>query len=346
MTNGSGYGMAPAITDVDGRYRFSNVPNGQVFLFGGAPHAYQPCAAIATVSGANSEKDIEILDSAVTRPLTAADSPILSGTVYRSTNAGRQPVAGAAIEFEYPAAIVAQTITDAQGRYSLCGLPMGRGGLNVWLDGLPVGGSVVNISGDQVLDFDLFATGERYSISGVLTLRTASGTAPLANTVVGAFVFTTNGNSYGLASVTTDADGRYQFSYMPNGYVVLFGGAPHAYQPCAAIATVSGANGVKDLELVDSAATRPLTAADSPTLSGTVYRSTNAGRQPVAGASIRFKYASVIAAKTITDAQGRYSLCHLPMGPGGLDVWLNGVAVGSSVVNISGDQVLDFDLTR
>jgi hypothetical protein len=346
MTNGSGYGMAPAITDADGRYRFSNVPNGQVFLFGGAPHAYQPCVAIATVSGANGEKDIELLDSAVTRPLTAADSPILSGIVYRYTNAGRQPVAGAAIEFEYPAAIVAQTITDAQGRYSLCGLPMGRGGLNVWLDGLPVGGSIVNISGDQVLDFELFATGERYSISGVLTLRTASGTAPLASTVVGAFVFTTNGNSYGLASVMTDADGRYQFSYMPNGYVVLFGGAPHTYQPCAAIAFVSGANGVKDFELVDSAATRPETAADSPTLSGIVYRSTNAGRQPVAGASIRFKYASVIAAKTITDAQGRYSLCHLPTGPAGLDVWLNGVAVSSSVVNIGGDQVLNFDLSK
>jgi hypothetical protein len=54
----------------------------------------------------------------------------------------------------------------------------------------------------------------------------------------------------------------------------------------------------------------------------------------------------VIAAKTITDAQGRYSLCHLPTGPAGLDVWLNGVAVSSSVVNIGGDQVLNFDLSK
>ena len=93
-----------------------------------------------------------------------------------------------------------------------------------------------------------------------------------------------------------DSRRRYQFSNVPNGLVVLEAGAPHAYQRCAAIATVSGAN-------------------------------------------------PVIAATTITDAQGRYSLCHLPAGRGGLEVWLNGVASGY-VVNISGDQVLDFDLTQ
>jgi hypothetical protein len=149
-----------------------------------------------------------------------------------------------------------------------------------------------------------------------------------------------------MAPVITDADGRYQFSNVPNGHVVLSAGAPHAYQPCAAIATVIGASGVANLELVDSAATRPETAADSPVLSGIVYRSTNAGKQPVAGAVIEFEYPPVIAAMTITDAQGRYALCHVPTGRGGVDVWLNGVAVGGSVVNISGDQVLDFDLRR
>jgi hypothetical protein len=191
-----------------------------------------------------------------------------------------------------------------------------------------------------------FATGGPYSVSGVLALRTASGTAPLANTGLGAYVIMSNGNGYGMAPVITDADGRYQFSNVPNGQVFLFGGAPHAYQPCVAIATVSGANGEKDIELVDSAVTRPVTAADSPILSGIVYRSTDAGRQPVAGAAIEFEYSGPIVAQTITDAQGRYSLCGLPTGRGGLDVWLNGFAVAGSVVYISGDQVLDFDLSK
>jgi hypothetical protein len=153
----------------------------------------------------------------------------------------------------------------------------------------------------------------------------------------------TNSNGYGMAPVTTDANGRYQFSNVPNGVVVLMGDAPHSYQPCAAIGTVNGANGVKDLEVVDSAATRPATSADSPTLSGVVYRKTAAGRQPVAGAVIEYEYAPVIASRTITDAQGRYSLCQLPAGRGGLDVWLNGVSLGGAVVNINGDAVLDLN---
>jgi hypothetical protein len=51
----------------------------------------------------------------------------------------------------------------------------------------------------------------------------------------------------------------------------------------------------------------------------------------------------VIATTTITDAQGRYSLCRLPLGRGGLDVWLNGVSLGGAVVNINGDAVLDLN---
>jgi hypothetical protein len=104
---------------------------------------------------------------------------------------------------------------------------------------------------------------------------------------------------------------------------------------------VGGANGVKGLELVDSAATRPATPADSPTLSGVVYRKTAAGKEPIAGAVIEYEYSPVIATRAVTDAQGRYSLCQLPLGRGGLDVWLNGVQLGGAVVNIFGDEVLD-----
>ena len=187
------------------------------------------------------------------------------------------------------------------------------------------------------------ATGGPYTLSGVVTLRTTSGTAPLANMGVGGFVLMTNGAGYGMAPVITDASGRYEFTNVPNGVVVLYGGAPHAYQPCAAIGTVNGANGVKDIELLDSAATRPATSADSPTLSGVVYRNTAAGKEPIAGAVIEFEYAPVPATSTTTDAQGRYSLCHLPVGRGGLDVWLNGVYLGGAVVYTTGDDVLDLN---
>jgi hypothetical protein len=178
----------------------------------------------------------------------------------------------------------------------------------------------------------------------LVTLRTTSGTGPVANAGVSGFVIKTNGEGYGMAPVVTDADGRYEFSNVPSGIVVLYAGAPHAYQPCAAIGTVNGANGVKNLQVVDSAATRPATPADSPTLSGVVYRRTAAGRQPLAGAAIEYEYGPVPVTATITDAQGRYSLCQLPGGRGGLNVWLNGVSIFGVFVDITGDDVLDIDL--
>jgi hypothetical protein len=153
MTNGNSYSMAPVVTDAEGRYRFSNVPNGVVVLNGSAAHASQPCAAIATVNGANSVKDVQLQDSATTRPATSTDSPTLSGVVYGETPLGnQQPLAGTLIEFEYPPVVAATTVTDAQGRYAFCQLPAGRGGLKVWLNAVHFGGVAVSIIGDQVLD--------------------------------------------------------------------------------------------------------------------------------------------------------------------------------------------------
>jgi hypothetical protein len=154
MTNGQSYGMAPAPTDADGTIEFSNVPNGVVVLRGDGPGSYQPCAALAWVSAANGVKDIEVVDSAAVRPETVTGSPRLSGIVYRKTGAGKEPVAGAVIEYEYPPVVAATTITDAQGRYALCNLPPGRGGLDVWQNGVYFGGVVVNVIGDEVLDLN------------------------------------------------------------------------------------------------------------------------------------------------------------------------------------------------
>jgi len=192
-----------------------------------------------------------------------------------------------------------------------------------------------------------FTTGGPYSISGVVTLRTASGTVGVAGTHVGGYVFTNSGNGYRTATVLTDSVGRYQLPNLPDGRVVLWGGASRPdYQPCAAIAVVNGANATADVVLVDSAVARSMTPADSPMLSGLVYRTTSAGREPVSGAYVDFEYfPDLVTATTVTDAQGRYSLCRLPLG-GTHTVWFvaDGVMVERQI-NITGDQVLDVVLT-
>ncbi len=62
--------------------------------------------------------------------LTAATPPAasgfrtVSGTIVEITSAGKQPVAGAVVDFEpledFPAAV---TYSDGAGRFALCGLP-------------------------------------------------------------------------------------------------------------------------------------------------------------------------------------------------------------------------------
>jgi hypothetical protein len=51
----------------------------------------------------------------------------VSGVIFEITGAGKQPVAGAFVDFEpigdFPAAI---TFSDAAGRYLLCGVPQER----------------------------------------------------------------------------------------------------------------------------------------------------------------------------------------------------------------------------
>jgi hypothetical protein len=141
-------------TNEVGRYEVSNLPDGQIQLWG-APFLQgyvQPCAVIFDITG-DTTRDIEVVaietlnSLAPPRPLTAHE-PTLTGTVYEVTPTGRQPVAGALIEADGAGGlgwVVANTVTDLNGRYFLCNLPKGMD-LLVWKKGYvtketwPVGG--------------------------------------------------------------------------------------------------------------------------------------------------------------------------------------------------------------
>jgi hypothetical protein len=90
-------------------------------------------------------------------PMSAATRQI-SGTVYTLRNNVRAPVAGAWVGWEPVLdTVIADTITDSQGRYRLCGLPIDR------VDSLfaermgnysPVYGETA-AGGDATVDFEL-----------------------------------------------------------------------------------------------------------------------------------------------------------------------------------------------
>jgi hypothetical protein len=156
-----------------------------------------------------------------------------------------------------------------------------------------------------------------------------------------------NGNGYSMGRMNADGNGHYQLNNVPNGRVVLQGMGNGGNQPCAAIATVNGANAVTNIELVASGGVRATTTSDASTLSGVVYRTTPAGRQPLPGVLVEYEASmDLLTATTVTDQQGRYALCRLPSSGFSSDVYfmLNGVMI-DRLVTISGDQVLDMEMT-
>ena len=189
-----------------------------------------------------------------------------------------------------------------------------------------------------------FPTGGSNSISGIVT-RWTNGAASTASGIrVSGYVFKLDGSGYSMGWVVADTTGRYTVTGVPDGMVVLYAYIEGGSQPCAAIASLRGANATSDIEVVTpGGGKRPGSPTDSPTLSGTVYINTPAGRQPVVGAYVEFEYfPDLVTATTTTDEHGHYTLCRLPKS-GSLYV-SSGQSPQYFAVTLTGDQVLDVEV--
>ena len=133
---GSGYSYMWAhgsvLTDADGRYKLAGMPaHVQVQLQAWKSGYVQQCAAPQLTLLGDVGVDLQLVSranlSASTGQAAASGFRSVSGVVFEITGAGKQPVAGAYVDFEplmdFPAAI---TFSDAAGRYLLCGVPEGR----------------------------------------------------------------------------------------------------------------------------------------------------------------------------------------------------------------------------
>jgi hypothetical protein len=161
-------GVRSVRTDAMGRYRFPGLPavgfvwaaaadTGDAFRYA----FVQPCAAQAYIIGnatldllVSSTADLSVLNAAPisTRP----HSRVVSGTVYERTATGRRPARNVWVGWEaFLDTVVAETRTDADGRYVLCGLPTER----IALFAAPAYGHAVYkaVEGgpDAVVNFDI-----------------------------------------------------------------------------------------------------------------------------------------------------------------------------------------------
>ena len=121
----------PQSSDFVGHYRLSNLPDGtRVTLQVWKDGYVQQCAAPTRTMTEDVELNVTLVSrarvsaAAASVPQPAAGYRNVSGVVFEDTPQGRQPLAGAFVDFEpvmdFPGAV---TYSDSEGRYLLCGIP-------------------------------------------------------------------------------------------------------------------------------------------------------------------------------------------------------------------------------
>lgn len=115
--------------DASGRYVIADAPQHDDIVYVRAwRNGYvQQCAtSLALAADANADLRLTPQTQAVTIGLPSPpNTRQISGTVFTMRNGEREPAAGVWVGWEAMMdTVVADTITDAQGRYRLCGLPL------------------------------------------------------------------------------------------------------------------------------------------------------------------------------------------------------------------------------
>lgn len=187
--------------------------------------------------------------------------------------------------------------------------------------------------------------GQAGTITGIVTERTLSGSTPLANVEISAWVRRGNQTAWDYP-VKSDSTGHFTLENIPENDSVLLNPASAEADdhPCG---SVSQSRGVITIELVPT--DHPLLDAATalPRITGVAYEVTASGRQPVAGAQISF-YANddLIEATTTTDELGRYALCNLFGYYANQLIYAQkeGYQLFQQVVSVSGSQQIDLEM--
>ena len=116
------------LTDGGGRYRMTGLPVGvSVWLVVYKDGYVQQCATASVTLQGDMAMDLALVSKANLTASITQSAPgfrSVSGTIVEMTSAGKQPVAGAFVDWEpledFPAAV---TYSDGAGRFALCGLP-------------------------------------------------------------------------------------------------------------------------------------------------------------------------------------------------------------------------------
>ncbi len=141
--------------DADGRYRVTGVLDGRfVKITGvdtiGRPSSFRFCATNTTMRG-DTELDVPLF-----LPGAAVPTPTLSGQVFRIIDGKPAPVAGADVYYRSRGhGSDVWEYTNADGRYSLCGIPPMPGTLSMYCgNDTQVVNQAVDIRANHTIDID------------------------------------------------------------------------------------------------------------------------------------------------------------------------------------------------
>jgi hypothetical protein len=275
----SGSADGTTFTDENGNYNFSGLVNGSFTVipsFAGNTYGttgFSPTGTTVSVNSANVPNTNFTATYTLSGKVTGA---VLQGVTINLTGAA-----------------TATTTTDANGNYTISGLPVGNNYMVVpFLAGyvFSPAGSVVSVYTSMAppnTDFYAQAAATTYSISG-----TVSGA------ISKYVIITLSGANTG--SVLTDASGNYTISGLVNGsYTVTPSLAGYTFSPANSAITINSANSTAN-NFVSAVA--PVTYSISGTVSGAVLQ------------GVTINLTGLATANTTTNAGGNYTISGLVNG--------------------------------
>lgn len=148
-------------------------------------------------------------------PSTTQQTYTLSGAVSEITADGSAPIVGARVmDMSFGRAV----LTDANGSYSIPGLPATSHSVSVSKEGYVTETKALTMSSDTQLDIRL-ERNAYYSLSGVVFEMTAEGRVPIEGVQV---YCDSCGSPDGHTFVSTDANGSYSLAWTANGSHTLY----------------------------------------------------------------------------------------------------------------------------
>lgn len=275
--------VGSALTDANGDYSISGLAPGSYLVVATATNYQTGFSGGIVTSNTITQVDIAL------SPLPGS----LSGTVINSFNS--DPIPGAVIAVYSGSTLVASTLTDSNGDYSISGLAPGNYNVTASATDFQAEtkGAIITASTNTVLDFALDP--DPGEIAGTVT------DAVTTNPISGATVSFYSGSIF-LGSVLTDVNGDYLLSGLaPGNYTVVASATDYQTASVGAI--------------VLSNTTTSVDFALQPNpggIAGTVTDASNGN--PVSGATVDIYSGFTLVTSTVTDGSGNYSVSGLAPG--------------------------------